>query len=147
MNNYIIDPSVFYWINVLAIVQTVFGILGGFTLTGGTIMLVYYIMSLNELKEPTKPQEDVCGYERNHYERELKEYQDEIKKLKHVKKWMILLLITGITLVVVAIFIPGKTTSVEMLVAKTATFDNVNWTVQQVKEIIDYITSSLRGAM
>ena len=60
---------------------------------------------------------------------------------------MMTTLIVGGVLVLISIFIPRKQTSVEMLVAKTATFDNVNWTVQQVKEIIDYIVSALKGAV
>lgn len=29
MENYVINPQVFYWINVLSILQTVFAVIGG----------------------------------------------------------------------------------------------------------------------
>ena len=148
MNNYIIDPSVFYWINVLSILQTVFGVIGGITFAGGIILTVTYIFaSYNAKKKPNPPQENASSYDIREYDRDLEEYNEDRRKLHDIRKWMIPLLIIGNIMIIAAIFIPGKTTSVEMLVAKTATFDNVNWTVQQVKEIIDYITSSLRGVV
>lgn len=148
MNNYIIDPSVFYWINVLSIIQTVFGILGGMFLAGGAILTGFYIYYSYSLEEkPTDPGKNADSYDLHEYNRDLNTYNEHIKELRLIRKWMIPLLIIGAVMVIAAVFIPGKTTSVEMLVAKTATFDNVNWTVQQVKEIIDYITSSLKGVV
>ena len=77
----------------------------------------------------------------------MKRRKNDLGNLRTYKKWMLFFLIPGLIFVLISIFVPGKTTSVEMLVAKTATFDNVNWTVQQVKEIIDYIVVSLKGAV
>ena len=148
MNNCIIDPSVFYWINVLSIVQTVLGILGGTLLVGGTILTGFYIYCYYRLEEkPVNPGKNADSYDLREYNRNLDTYNEHIKDLHLIKKWMIPVLIIGTVMIIAAVFIPGKTTSVEMLVAKTATFDNVNWTVQQVKEIIDYITSSLKGVV
>lgn len=146
MTNYIIDPAVFYWINVLSIIQTVCAVIGGFTLTGFVTLFVVYAIKRYGLSEPDKPDED-DSYEMKIYERYLKDYEDERNNLQRIRKYMMTALIVGGLLVVLSIFIPGKQTSVEMLVAKTATFDNVNWTVQQVKEIIDYIVNALKGAM
>ena len=81
------------------------------------------------------------------YDRDMKRRKNDLGNLRTYKKWMLFFLIPGLIFVLISIFVPGKTTSVEMLVAKTATFDNVNWTVQQVKEIIDYIVVSLKGAV
>jgi len=47
-------------------------------------------------------------------------------------------------MIIFSIFIPGKTTSVEMLIAKTATFDNVNLSVQQIKDVVDYIVQAIK---
>ena len=44
MKNYIIDPSVFYWMNVLSIVQTVLAVLGGFILIGSFSLVVTYFL-------------------------------------------------------------------------------------------------------
>lgn len=128
MNNYIIDPSVFYWMNVLAIMQTVFAIIGVFLLLASIGF--------------------IAGWIYNWYQTIEYEHHDENRKyLRMCRKVTMLTLIPGIILVVLSIFIPSKSSSVEILVAKAATFDNVDWTVQQVKEVIDYIVASLKGVV
>lgn len=124
MTNYIIDPQVFYWMNIFGIMQTVFAVFGGLLAIAFISLTIGWVYNSCEVKQ---------GYERHLL------YQTECKK------WAIVTGIIGFILITAAIFIPGKTTSVEMLVAKTATFDNVNWTVQQVKEVVDYIVDSLKS--
>ena len=124
MTNYIIDPKVFYWINIFGIMQTVFGLFGGVCAVAFICLLIGWICNSLEIKK---------GYERNLL------YQ------KECKKWAIITGIIGLILITTSIFIPGKTTSIEMLIVKTATFDNVNWTVQQVKEVVDYIVYALKS--
>jgi len=124
MANYVIDPKAFYWMNVLGILQTVFAVFGGacviafFGLVAGWI---YNSYAVNE------------GFESNLF------------YLKICKRWAIITGVVGFIFVTAAIFIPGRTTSIEMLIAKTATFDNVNWTVQQIKDVVDYIVQAIKG--
>lgn len=126
MNNYIIDPAVFYWINVLATTQTMFAIVGVF------LMLAAIGFA--------------AGWIYNWYQTVEYEHNEESKKyMRMCRAGTLLTLLPGILLILLSIFIPSKQTSVEMLVAKTATFENVDWTVAQVKEIIDYIVSALNG--
>lgn len=130
MNNYIIDPSIFYWINVLAILQTVLAVFGGLLIASGIGTLIgyfYHIYDIDDYREESQ-----------------KKYR---RKADACKKATIILMCFGIPLVLASVFIPGKSTSIEMLVSRTATFDNVNWTAAQVKEIIDYIVSALKGAV
>lgn len=128
MTNYIIDPAMFYWINVLATTQTMFAIVGAF------LMLAAIGFA--------------AGWIYNWYQTVEYEHREENKKyMRMCRAGTLLTLLPGIVLILLSIFIPSKQTSVEMLVAKTATFDNVDWTVQQVKEIIDYIVSALRGVV
>lgn len=124
MQNYIIDPSVFYWINVMGILQTVCAIFGGLLLFGAICFLITGIYNYIEMKN---------GYDSN----------EECVKL--CKKFVRILLLIAIVLIMISIFIPGKSTCVEMLVAKTATFENVDWSVTQVKEIVDYIVKALQS--
>jgi len=145
MTNYIIDPAVFYWINVLSLVQTAFAVIGGFMLTAFIALFITSIYKRYGLSEPEKPDSD-SRYDMERYQREMRDYENDLKDLRMIKKYMMITLVAGGLMVLVSIFIPGKQTSVEMLVARTATFDNVDWTVQQVKEIIDYIVSALNGA-
>lgn len=146
MTNYIIDPAVFYWINVLSIMQTVFAVIGGFALTAFIALFITSLCKRYELSEPEKPDKD-SRYDMERYQREMHFYEDDLKDLRMIKKYMMITLVAGCLMVLVSIFIPGKQTSVEMLIARTATFDNVNWTAQQVKEIVDYIVKALKGVV
>lgn len=146
MSNYIIDPAVFYWMNVLSHVQTVLAVLGGFTLAGCITLACIYLYQWHMNDEPEMPI-DPSSYDKMRYERDLKEYHQAMLTLCTLRKWFIVTLVVGLFLTFVAMFVPSKQTSVEMLVARTATFDNVNWSVAQVKEIIDYIVSALKGSL
>lgn len=146
MTNYIIDPAVFYWINVLSIMQTVFAVIGGFALTAFIALFITSLCKRYELSEPEKPDKD-SRYDMERYQREMRFYEDDLNDLRMIKKYMMITLVAGCLMVLVSIFIPGKQTSVEMLIARTATFDNVNWTAQQIKEIVDYIVNALKGVI
>ena len=124
MENYVINPQVFYWINVLGILQTVFAIIGTVSATGFVCLVVAWIYNAIEVKK---------GYKRNEIYR------------KVCKTWAIITGVVGFILITASIFIPGRTTSIEILIAKTTTFDNVNWTVQQVKDMVDYIVRAIDG--
>ena len=146
MNNYIIDPSVFYWMNVLDSVRVVLIVAGVVSLIGFFSLAITHIYMRIGLCKPDDP-DDSSSYEARHYERNMKKYREECQKIQVLKKWVIVTGIAGVVLLTAAGFIPPKQVSVEMLVARTATFDNVDWTVSQVKEIIDYIVSALKGAV
>ena len=124
MTNYIIAPQVFYWINILSIIQTVLGIFGGICTAAFICLSIGWIYNACEVEK----------YGNN---------SDQFY-MKVCRKWAIITGTLGLIMVLFSIFIPGKTTSVEMLVAKTATFDNVDWTVQQVKEVVDYIVQAIK---
>lgn len=124
MQNFIIDPKIFYWINVLGIMQTVTAVVGSVCLLAFIGFAIGWIYNAGEVES---------GFESNVY------------YMKTCKRWTIATGIIGLILLTASIFIPGRTTSIEMLVAKTATFDNVNWTVQQVKEMIDYIMQGIKS--
>jgi len=124
MENYVINPQVFYWISVLSILQTVFATIGVIFATAFICLVTGWVYNAVEMKR---------GYERN------------ALYMKVFKTWTIVTGIVSFVLITAAIFIPGRTTSIEMLIAKTATFDNVNWTVQQVKDIVDYIITAIKS--
>jgi len=137
--NYIIDPSVFYWINVLGILQTVLAILGGCGLAGGILALIYgWYGKANaydtEYDSATKKHIDVID------DREMRE------ALKWIKLGKILSVVSVI-FIIASIFIPGKVASIEMLIAKTATFENVGMSVESIKELIDYIVTAIKSCV
>lgn len=123
MSNYIIEPQVFYWINTLAIIQTVLGIFGGLSVAISIGMFGGWVYNMIEVQR---------GYDENSV------------YMKFFKKCAILTGVFGLIAIITSIFIPGRTTNIEMLIAKTATFENVNWTVQQVKEVVDYIVQAIK---
>lgn len=131
MNNYIINPSIFYWMNVFSILQTVCAVIGTILLLTGIGFIIGYVYNKNEMMD----YDDTSGY-----------YENCKRYASTCKLFMIICLSISIPMIIAAIFLPSKQTSVEMLVAKTATFDNVNWTVEQVKEVVNYIVNALKGA-
>ena len=136
---YIIDPSVFYWINVLGILQTVLAILGSFSLGGGVIALIYGWYS----KSQAYNREYNRTTEKYDYVVNDKEMQEALKFIKLGR----ILPVVSVIFIIAAIFIPGKTTSIEMLVAKTATFENVGMSVESIKELIDYIVMAIKSCV
>ena len=113
---YIINPSWFYWLNVVegaGIVVTILAMMA-------TILCV--------LGLPMYYGEEV--------------YNDEDKKAfwKIAKK----LIILCIVLWIVYIFIPSKETLIEMQVAKYATYENAEWSVEAIKQAVDYIINALK---
>lgn len=139
MNSYIIDPAVFYWINVLATLQTLFVIVGAFLIVAGIIFAGFYYYEKNEAidyKWDSKALEHVKVID-----------DDTMAIAKTLLKWAKITSVLSIIFIIASIFIPGKVTSVEMLVARTATFDNVNMTVDGVKELFDYIINAIKSAV
>ena len=122
MNNYIINPSVFYWINTLNSFKIILSVIGWLLIFGSLTAIVIWAYNYSQYK---------CGYE---------DYKNHATTCKKIT---IFTAVAGLTLVVITAFLPGKTTSIEMLIAKTSTFDNVNWTVQQIKEVTDYIVNAI----
>ena len=57
---------------------------------------------------------------------------------------MILSILLTIISFSLAVFIPSSQMMIGMLVAKYATYENVDLTVEGVKSIIDYITQALQ---
>ena len=119
MNNYIVNPSIFYWMNVLDSVRGVAAVTLLISVACLIIALILYF---------------VDGVE-----------EEEDEPTKQYRK---LIFISGIVIVIsilITIFIPDKRTSIEMLIARTATYENAQLTVQGIKEIVDYIVQAING--
>ena len=125
MANYVIDPQVFYWMNVLEILHNILGVFGGVCAIAFVCLLIGWIYNSWEYKRGS--------------------YESNLFYLKECRRWTIVTGIIGFVFITAAIFIPGRTTGIEMLIAKTVTFDNVNWTVQQMKDIVDYIVQAIKS--
>ena len=116
----VINPMIFYWINTLDKLQTFFTILAFII---ATIFLIVLIMAIVLITDNYQYGED----------------DDDYKTGKTLLKLAKRLLIPLLFVACVAIFIPSKTTCTEMLVAKFATYDNATWTIESLKEAVNYI--------
>lgn len=110
---YLIDPKVFYWINVLDTLGTVMAVCA---ILGGISSIVIWITYWTYCED---------------------EGEDYLKGLR------ITVLVVTVVGIVASVFIPNKETLIAMLVAKTATVENVGWTVDTLKEAVNYIVEAI----
>ena len=113
MNGYIINPAWFYWIDVVNAVKG-FAIVSAIVLLLGTGLVSLLFM------------DDVFGDERERYNKILPKTA-----------------IAGVIFLLAAIFIPSKETLIEMQIAKYATWENAEWTVDTIKDVVDYIVNAI----
>ena len=59
------------------------------------------------------------------------------------KKTMLKVAIVGIACLIIAIFIPSKQILIEMQIAKYTTWENAEWTVDAIKDTVDYIVDAI----
>lgn len=58
-------------------------------------------------------------------------------------KHSIVFALIGLALAIVSVFVPAKQTIIEMMIAKYATYDNAEWTVDAIKQAVDYIVQTI----
>lgn len=108
MNEYIISPSWFYWIDVLDAVRQGATIVFGMLLVSGSIG-VFICFDCGHIKELPK------------------------------KKFTYVFLSAMVVSLIMVLLIPSKTTMVEMMIAQYATHENIQYSIETIKEIADYI--------
>jgi len=112
---HVINPSWFYWLNV---VDAVRGVACGYICLFAIVAIVTLLMAWLE---------DIS-------------YRD-IKP----KKTIVFLSITFVVTVLVLVFVPSKETMIEIQVARLATYDNVAMTVDGIKSVADYIVNAIKS--
>ena len=113
----IINPALFYWMSVAESIGIYAFILA--LISGITLVIV-------------------CGV----YAFDSPWDEDEEKNFKKAIKILAIVLMLSILF---SIFIPSKNTMIEMLIAKYATYDNANWTLETVKSAVDYIVEAIKS--
>ena len=124
--NYIINPSLFYWINVVDGLRTAFTA-ASIVFSGAEIIMMVLA---------------VCCYHAG------KDYGEDDSDYKTAKALVKPIIITGIITVVsiiAAIFIPSREALIEMQVAKFATYENAEFVVDAVKSAIEYIINAIQS--
>ena len=115
--NYIINPAVFYWMSVID--SILFLAVGSAVLSGVAAVILFCIKTFDDYLD-----ED-----------------DEKKISKYIKPLSIVCIVS----LIVTIFAPSKNTMIQMLVAKCATYDNANWTLETIKSAVDYIVEAIKS--
>lgn len=114
--NYIIDPAWFYWVNAIDTINTVLlAVMLISCIFTISVFIMYYFCCVDE------------------------------EDYKQLKKLLIALAIITLIFIVLYIFCPDKKTMIEMQVARFATYENAEWTVETVKNAVDYIAQAIKS--
>lgn len=114
--NYIIKPSWFYWLNVLEGIRVA-------CITFAIIAGVATVILLFAREDCFKDDEEY----------------------KTITKWLKACPVLLVISVLVIIFVPSKQTLIEMQIAKYATYENAQWTVDSIKSAVDYVIEAIKG--
>jgi len=118
MTEYIVNPMMFYWMQVsdeLRGLLFIFGILLGIALITSTIITIVN-----------------C------------EYNDD-EQNRRSKKLIKTFAISTVICVMVGVFVPAKETLIEMSIAKMATVENAQIAIETIKEAADYVFEKIDG--
>ena len=122
--NYIINPMWFYWINVADGLCSTFAAIAILMGVAEVVMAVIAIVSYSFGKD----------------------YGPNDPDMQTAKAMIKPIIICGIVLAVSLIgvvFVPSKNTLIEMQVARYATYENAEWTVDAIKSAVDYIVNAI----
>lgn len=116
--NYIINPAVFYWMDVLDGMKTIAVIF--FVIACASTVSTFIIWAVNA------------------------DLDDDPDTKRWFKFFKISIAITA-AVSIVLMFVPSKNTMIQMLVAKYATYDNASLTVESLKSAVDYIVEAINS--
>ncbi len=115
--DYIINPYWFYWIKVADTIK-------GISICAMVIFLIAAIILAATAHI---------------------DYMFEDNNERDAKKKVLFICIVGLFLsALVCIFVPSEKTLIEMQIAKLATRNNVDLTIDKIKEIVDYIINAMK---
>lgn len=115
--NYIIDPMWFYWAGV---VDDLRGVLSAAASTLVAVALVLLGLAFVE---------------------KIADGEDDLAKAVTKKAYTLMVMAAVFGLLMIAI--PSKQTLIEMQVARFATYENAEWTVETIKQAVDYIVEAV----
>lgn len=140
MGTSVINPMIFYWMNVLCNLDFVVNIVG----ISLTVLLCFrpfiYFIGLDELN----------SYERlkdSTYSRSIATecLEDGVKDVRLSTKWLKPNIIIVVVCLVITTFIPSKDTMLTMLVADMITYENIDLTKESAMALIDYIVEQVKA--
>ena len=117
MNDYIINPSWFYWISVCEGVKFLCCTIGVLCVSGVIISAISYFSDIDFNKD----------------------------KAELYKKWVTRLGVAVIVAALIAILIPSKETLIQMKLAELITYDNTNKVIEIIQDASAYILEHISG--
>ena len=127
MTGYIINPSWFYWLNVVDAIGTFFGVIVVVSIGGMIASTIGYLICHSCITDyPDKS-------------------DGERARLPVWKRILKISIITAAVAGVFLVFIPSKSTLIEMQIARYATYENAEWTVETIKAAVDYIVEAINS--
>lgn len=131
--NYIINPSWFYWLQVINGLKTAFEIIAGLSCFATAVLAVLALVNYftgkdyrDRVDENGKPTDS-----------------DWLSFLSMTKATIVFAIISLVTLII-SLFIPSKETLISMMIAKYATKENLGMTVDGIKSAVDYIINVMK---
>lgn len=131
--NYIINPSWFYWLQLLSDSKTIITVISALITAGLIVAIiaacVYYAM----------------GYRyRNNIDEDGVAWDSDWSNYLLAKKFVKILFPITIICLIISILIPSKETLISMMIAKYATKENLSITVDGIKSAVDYIVNAMK---
>ena len=124
--NYIVDPVLFYWMDILTAFD-VFAFMVAFTFgIGMAIMFIFIIGADYDIKTQD---ERFC--------------RGEIALKKTLLKYLPLVTTLFVVGALINVLIPSQDTMLYMLIAHTATIENCELTIEGIKAAVDYIIEAM----
>lgn len=117
---YIINPMWFYWMQLASGLKVVAGVFSGISCA------LFLSLSIALLIDTDFR-------------------DDEDDDVKWCIKWMKRCAVLCIVFAIVTAAIPSKNTLIEMQIAKYATVENANWTIETIKAAVDYIVEAIKS--
>ena len=125
--NYIINPSWFYWLGVVESMRHFMVAVFIVSIVVVVASAIIIPMNISMIREFPDMSDD-----------ERKTVQFFTKALKIA---IAALIISGLILM----FVPSKETLIEMMIAKQATYENATWTLDTLKNAVDYVIQAIQS--
>lgn len=125
--NYIINPSWFYWLGVVHSMR-------GFMLTAFIVSIIVIGVSLIIIPVNVKLIRDYPSVS-----------DDERKVVRFFTKALKVAIGVCVASGLFLVFVPSKETLIEMMIAKQATYENATWTVDALKNAVDYVVQAIQS--
>lgn len=130
--DYIINPKIFYWMNVLDNFKITIGIL----IAALSIAIISDVIVIVVNYFEGRDYKDCKDEDGNPTDSDWRNFLLALKILKCIAPIFVVL-------VLLVIFIPSKEAMIEMLIAKFATVENVNGSIDALKSVVDYIVEAI----